>query len=294
SPCLEQVCAPSVRLTVLRAGPKIPELPAPQVERPQLIAMMIGRDLQDLRRIGSLRREHRSDPAGPPYYSVRGLGQDGVLAPTDLDLHRGEVVGIAGLRGSGRTELARLLAGGERADTGQAEVAGDAVSLRSPTAAMRQRIAMALQSLRGWARPLSRAEREELVEAYIDQLGIAPSAPDILVEQLSGGNQQKVLLARWLATRPHLVILDEPTKGIDMRSRVEIQALIARLAASHVGVVIISSDLDELVRLSDRIVVMKDRVKIGEVSNGPGLTVETIVEMIAAPDEDDDVPPPDG
>ena len=120
------------------------------------------------------------------------------------------------------------------------------------------------------------------------------SAPDILVEQLSGGNQQKVLLARWLATRPHLVILDEPTKGIDMRSRVEIQALIARLAASHVGVVIISSDLDELVRLSDRIVVMKDRVKIGEVSNGPGLTEETIVEMIAAPDEDDDVPPPDG
>src|SRR5699024_12637596 len=90
------------------------------------------------------------------------------------------------------------------------------------------------------------------------------------------------------------ILLDEPTKGIDMRSRVEIQALIARLAASHVGVVIISSDLDELVRLSDRIVVMKDRVKIGEVSNGPGLTVETIVEMIAAPDEDDDVPPPDG
>lgn len=313
---LEQVFALSDRLTVLRAGTKIAELPAHQVERSQLIAMMIGRDLQDLRRIGSLRREHRSDPAGPPYYSVRGLGQDGVLAPTDLDLHRGEVVGIAGLRGSGRTELARLLAGGERADTGQAEVAGDAVSLRSPTAAMRQRIAMAsedrlregviaglsmrdnialaLQSLRGWARPLSRAEREELVEAYIDQLGIAPSDPDILVEQLSGGNQQKVLLARWLATRPHLVILDEPTKGIDMRSRVEIQALIARLAASHVGVVIISSDLDELVRLSDRIVVMKDRVKIGEVSNGPGLTVETIVEMIAAPDEDDDVPPLDG
>src|SRR5699024_12739538 len=86
------------------------------------------------------------------------------------------------------------------------------------------------------------SDLEELVEAYIDQLGIAPSDPDILVEQLSGGNQQKVLLARWLATRPHLVILDEPTKGIDMRSRVEIQALIARLAASHVGVVIISSD----------------------------------------------------
>ena len=310
---LEQVFALSDRLTVLRAGAQVAELPARQVERSQLIALMIGRDMQELRRIGTLRQEHRSDPEGPPYYSVRGLGQSGVLTPTDLDLHRGEVVGIAGLRGSGRTELARLLAGGERADSGQAEVAGDAVSFRSPTAALRHHIAMAsedrlsegvitglsirdnislaLQSLRGWARPLSRAEREELVEAYIDELGITPSDPSTLVEQLSGGNQQKVLLARWLATRPRLLILDEPTKGIDMRSRVEIQSLIARLAASHVGVVIISSDLDELVRLSDRIVVMKDRVKIGEVSNGPGLSVDTIVEMIAAPEEDDDVPP---
>ena len=101
-----------------------------------------------------------------------------------------------------------------------------------------------------------------------------------------------MLLARWLATRPRLVVLDEPTKGVDIPSRVEIQSLIARLAASHVGVVIISSDLDELIRLSDRIVVMKDREKIGEVSNGPGLTVDTIVEMIAAPtEEDDDLPP---
>src|SRR5699024_10166570 len=152
----------------------------------------------------------------------------------------------------------------------------------------------ALQSLRGWARPLSRAEREELVEAYIDQLGIAPSDPDILVEQLSGGNQQKVLLARWLATRPHLGILDAPPTGIGRRRRRARQARRPRRAVSHVGVVIIASARGELVRLGDRIVVMEDRVKIGEVSNGPGLTVEAIVAMIAAPDEADDVPPPDG
>ena len=102
-----------------------------------------------------------------------------------------------------------------------------------------------------------------------------------------------MLLARWLATRPRLVVLDEPTKGIDIRSRVEIQSLISRLAANQVAVVLISSDLEELVRLSDRIVVMKDRVKIGEVSNGPGLSVDTIIEMIAAPDEEDDLPPVD-
>ena len=311
---LEQVLALGDRLTVLRAGAKVAEFPAHQVERSELIALMIGRDLQDLRQIGSLRQEHRAQPEGPPFYSARGLGQQDVLAPTDLDLHRGEVVGIAGLRGSGRTELARLLAGGERPDSGVTAVDGREISFPSPAAALRHHIAMAsedrleegviaglsirenialaLQSMRGWARPISRAEREELVTAYIDELGITPADPAAPIEQLSGGNQQKVLLARWLATRPRLVVLDEPTKGIDIRSRVEIQSLIARLAASHVAVVIISSDLDELIRLSDRIVVMKDRVKIGEVSNGPGLSVDTIVEMIAAPTEEEDLPPP--
>ena len=236
-----------------------------------------------------------------------------MLAPTDLDLHRGEVVGIAGLRGSGRTELARLLTGGAVADSGSVVLDGRAISLRSPSAALRHHIAMAsedrlgegvisglsirdnivlaLQSRRGWARPVSRAERDELVAGFIDELGISPADPATPVEQLSGGNQQKVLLARWLATRPRLIVLDEPTKAVDIRARVEIQSLVARLAANRVALVIISSDLDELLRLSDRIVVMKDRMKIGEVSNGPGLSVETIVEMIAASDEDDELPP---
>ncbi|WP_316249186.1 ATP-binding cassette domain-containing protein [Brachybacterium sp. Z12] len=210
---LEQVLALSDRLTVLRAGAKVAEFPAHQVERSELIALMIGRDLQDLRRIGSLRQEHRTYPEGTPFYSTRGLGQQDVLAPTDLDLHRGEVVGIAGLRGSGRTELARLLAGGARPDSGRTEVDGREVSFSSPAAALRHHIAMAsedrlsegviaglsirenitlaLQSMRGWARPLSRAEREELVAAYIDELGISPADPATLVDQLSGGNQQR-------------------------------------------------------------------------------------------------------
>ena len=313
---LEQVLAISDRLTVLRSGTRIAEFPAHQVERSELISLMIGRDLAELRRIGSQRREHRSDPAGPPFYSARQLAQREVLAPTDLDLHRGEVVGIAGLRGSGRTELARLLTGGAVADSGSVVLDGRAISLRSPSAALRHHIAMAsedrlgegvisglsirdnivlaLQSRRGWARPVSRAERDELVAGFIDELGISPADPATPVEQLSGGNQQKVLLARWLATRPRLIVLDEPTKAVDIRARVEIQSLVARLAANRVALVIISSDLDELLRLSDRIVVMKDRMKIGEVSNGPGLTVETIIEMIAAPEEDDDLPPFDG
>lgn len=310
---LEQVLAFSDRLTVLRSGTRIAEFPAHQVERSELISLMIGRELTELRRIGSLRRTHRIDPVGPPYYSARRLAQREVLAPTDLDLHRGEVVGIAGLRGSGRTELARLLAGGAIADSGSSVLDGHAIALRSPGGALRHHIAMAsedrlgegvitglsirdnivlaLQSRRGWARPISRAESDELVAGFIDELGITPADPAVLVEQLSGGNQQKVLLARWLATRPRLLVLDEPTKAVDMGARVEIQSLVARLAANRVAVVLISSDLDELLRLSDRIVVMKDRMKIGEVSNGPGLSVETIVEMIAAPDEDDELPP---
>src|SRR5699024_11063203 len=140
---LEQVLALGDRLTVLRAGAKVAEFPAHQVERSELIALMIGRDLQDLRQIGSLRQEHRSQPEGAPFYSARGLGQQDVLAPTDLDLHRGEVVGIAGLRGSGRTELARLLAGGERPDSGMIAVDGREVSFPSPAAALRHHIAMA-------------------------------------------------------------------------------------------------------------------------------------------------------
>ncbi|MCM6761843.1 sugar ABC transporter ATP-binding protein [Rathayibacter sp. ZW T2_19] len=310
---LEQVLTLSDRLTVLRDGSTVGEYPAHSMDRAELIAKMIGKDIDALRQIGSDRREHRRQPSGPPIYRAFGLGRRGAVAPTDLELHRGEIVGFAGLRGSGRTELASLLSGVDRADTGRVLIDGEPALITDPGSGLRNRIAhssenrredgiigelslrdnivLGIQALRGWAHPLSAAETDDLVSTYIEALNITPADPDIPVKYLSGGNQQKVVLARWLATRPRLLVLDEPARGIDVASKVEIQAHISQLAKEGVSVVYISSELEEVVRLSDRIVVFKDREKIGEVSNGPWLTVDTIVEMIAAdaePDADED------
>ena len=146
----------------------------------------------------------------------------------------------------------------------------------------RENIILSLQALRGWTRPLSHAESRGLVETYVEALHLDPADLDRPVGLLSGGTQQKVLLARALAVRPHVLILDEPTRGIDIAAKVEVQRRISQLAGDGVAVVFISSELEEVVRLSDRIVVLKDREKIGELSNGPGVTVDTVVEMIAA------------
>ncbi|MGO2667817.1 MAG: ATP-binding cassette domain-containing protein, partial [Microbacterium gubbeenense] len=146
----------------------------------------------------------------------------------------------------------------------------------------RENVTLALQAMRGWSRPLSRGEQEALLDTYLDALHIVPGDLDRPVESLSGGTQQKMLLARLLATRPHVLILDEPTRGIDIGAKVEIQRHIAKLAGDGVAVVFISSELEEIVRVSDRIVVLKDREKIGELMGGPGVTVDTIVEMIAS------------
>ncbi|WP_306769967.1 sugar ABC transporter ATP-binding protein [Microbacterium karelineae] len=301
---LEHVFAVADRLTVLRAGRVVAEYAAEDVERAELISQMIGEDIDALRELRSQRLAHHYAPGGPATLRADHLGRRGVLDPTDLELSRGEVVGLAGLRGSGRTELARLVGGADRADSGELWLDGSRVSLRSPGAALRHRVALstenlreegviggltarenivlALQAMRGWSRPLSRGEQDALIDTYLDALHLAPEDLDRPTSTLSGGTQQKVLLARLLATRPHVLILDEPTRGIDIGAKVDIQRRIAKLAGEGVAVVFISSELEEVVRLSDRIVVLKDREKIGELSNGPGVTVDTIVEMIAA------------
>jgi len=306
---LEQVYAISDRITVLRDGYGQGEYRTRELDRAELISKMIGKDLTELRRIGSERRAHRADPTGEPVYRAIGVGRRGEFEATDFELHRGEVVGLGGLRGSGRSEFGQLLAGVARRDSGTIQIDGRQVALPNPAAALRRRIAfasedrrdggiieelsvreniiLALQAIRGWARPITRAERDALVDRYMESLAIVAPGPDAPARQLSGGNQQKVLLARWLATRPHVLVLDEPTRGVDIAAKVEIQARVAEMAREGVAVVFISSELDEVVRLSDRIAILKDRRKIGEVSNGPGLSVDTIIEMIAADDEDD-------
>ncbi len=301
---LEQAFAISDRMTVLRNGRRVGEYATRDLDRADLISKMLGKDIESLRALGSERKAHHYSWDGEPALQASDLGRRGELERMDFEVQRGEIVGLAGLRGSGRTEVASLLSGTVRADSGVLWVDGEQVQLRSPSVALRHRIALSaenrgtqgiigeltarqnmilsLQALRGWSRPLSAAESSALVETYVEALHLDPHDLDRPVAMLSGGTQQKILLARALAARPHVLILDEPTRGIDIAAKLDVQRRISHLAGDGVAVVFISSELEEVVRLSDRIVVLKDREKIGELSNGPGVTVDTVVEMIAA------------
>ncbi len=285
---LDQVYEISDRITVLRNGLLVGEYRAEDLPRGELVTHMIGRELVELEAISSsaARTIDRSDS---PVLRATGVGRRGVLAPADLDVYDGEVVGIAGLLGSGRTELARLIYGADRADVGNFEVNGAPAKLASPRHAIEHRIAfssedrraeglipdltvaqnivLGIQARRGWLRKMRRTEQDAVVSEYIDALGIRPADPTLLVGNLSGGNQQKVLLARWLATAPELIILDEPTRGIDVGAKADIQQKVAELSSQGLSVIFISSELEEVLRLAQRVVVMRDRRQIGELNS---------------------------
>ncbi|UOE44025.1 sugar ABC transporter ATP-binding protein [Agromyces larvae] len=302
---LDQIYAISDRLTILRNGRYEGEHLTRDLDRHALISTMIGKDLGALSSLGGNRRvEERDYATEAPLLTAKGVGRRGSIEPTDLDLHRGEVVGFAGLLGSGRTELARLLYGADRAEQGELTLHGKLIDIKSPSDGLAKHIAfstenrrdegiiadltvrenliLAVQAERGWARPIPRKEQDEIVQRYITALNVRPTEPNRLIRNLSGGNQQKVLLGRWLATKPELLILDEPTRGIDVGAKAEIQEAVAQLAEDGVSVVFISSELEEVVRLSERIVVLKDHQKIGEIVNGPGVTAQQVVDVIAA------------
>ncbi|MFD6138423.1 sugar ABC transporter ATP-binding protein [Promicromonospora sp. NPDC060271] len=299
---LDQIYEVSDRMTVLRNGGLVGEYVTADLPAAELVQHMIGRSMEVLEAAEEV-LEHTERPAdATPLLQVIGLGRKGSVQPFDLELYEGEVVGLAGLLGSGRTELARLLTGAERADVGETRVTGAPARLRTPRAAMshgiaytsedrkgegvvdgltvRENIVLALQARRGWIRPLPRKQVDELVASYIKQLGIRPANPEALLRNLSGGNQQKVLLARWLATAPQLLVLDEPTRGIDVGAKAEIQKLVADLAAEGMSVVFISAELEEVLRISHRIAVMRDRRKVAEIDGG-GATMDQVVDLIA-------------
>ncbi|ANC31019.1 sugar ABC transporter ATP-binding protein [Isoptericola dokdonensis] len=302
---LEQVYEISDRMTVLRNGRRVGEYRTSEIDRLQLVSTMIGRTMEVLEDL-QVTTDHTVtvEQGATPFLQAVGLGRRGSVQPFDLDVYAGEVVGLAGLLGSGRTEVARLLAGADHADAGSTRVRGDDVRLRTPRAAIdrgiafssenrkaegvvgdltvRENIVLGLQADRGWMRRLPTKQVDEIVAKYVAALNIRPANPDALLRNLSGGNQQKVLLARWLATAPQLLILDEPTRGIDVGAKAEIQKLVAELAGQGMAVVFISAELEEVLRLSHRIAVMRDRVKVAEVVNNGDVGVDDVVELIAS------------
>ena len=297
---LDQIYEVCDRLTVLRNGRVVGEHMVADLDRVDLVRLMIGRELAQL---DALEERDRS-AVGAPVLSAAGVGRKGAIAPFDLDIAAGEVVGLAGLLGSGRTELARLLFGADTADSGRIEIEGEGVALRSPHTAIargvafcsedrkaeglvpdltvRENIVLAMQAQRGWTRPIPRETVDELVAKYVAALDIRPADPEVRAGSLSGGNQQKVLLARWLLTTPKLLILDEPTRGIDVGAKAEIQKLVASLAEDGMGVLYISAELEEVLRLSHSVGVLRDRTLVARLANGADLTEERIMQTIAS------------
>ncbi|WP_402461526.1 sugar ABC transporter ATP-binding protein [Isoptericola aurantiacus] len=302
---IDQVYEISDRMTVLRNGQRVGEYLTKELDRLELVSTMIGRSMDVLDDL-QVSTEHAVDveQGATPFLQAVGLGRKGSVQPFDLDVYAGEVVGLAGLLGSGRTEVARLLAGADRADSGTITIDDAPTRLRNPRSAIdrgiafssedrklegvvgdltvRENIVLGLQAGRGWMRRLPGKQVDEIVEKYVAALNIRPANPDALLRNLSGGNQQKVLLARWLATAPELLILDEPTRGIDVGAKAEIQRLVADLAGRGMAVVFISAELEEVLRLSHRIAVMRDRTKVAEVKNTEDVGVTDVVELIAS------------
>ena len=301
---LDQVYEISDRMTVLRNGKLVGEYLADDLPRLELVSKMIGRTAEEL---GSIeQRAHRvADRAddGVPRLEAIGLGKQGRIEPFDLELHPGQIVGLVGLLGSGRTEAARLLYGADRPDHGELRLDGERARVTDPNTALRrniafssedrkregiigdltvrENIAMAVQTVRGVWRRVPRKEIDEIVERYMTALNIYPNNPNMLMKNLSGGNQQKVLLARWLATAPEVLILDEPTRGIDIGAKADVQRIVIELADKGMSVLFISSEFEEVLRVSERVRVVRDHVVGDEIVNGPDVTPEDLVQRIA-------------
>ena len=298
---LDQAFEVADRFTVLRNGSLVGEYPVAALTPMGLIVKMVGREITT----GGPARAARANAGkadAAPVLQARGLGKRGSVVGIDLDAVPGKAVALAGLLGSGRTETARLLFGIDRSDQGTLAIEGKPVRFSAPIEAiqrglgfcpedrkaegtlgelsLRENIVIALQCKRGIFRSLSRARQDEIARSYIELLGIKAHTADVPIATLSGGNQQKALLARWLATDPRLLILDEPTRGIDVGAKVEIMAQVMGLCDNGMAVVFSSSEMTEVLAYSDRVVVMRDRAKVGEL-DAAGADEQQVFQLIA-------------
>jgi simple sugar transport system ATP-binding protein len=299
---LDQVYAISDRITVLRDGQLVGEYEAAKLPRMELVSRMIGKALSQLPPTQHDEPGEAAAQQREPLVALKQCGRTGSIAPMDLSIGKGEILGLAGLLGSGRTETARLIFGIDKIQTGEMLVEGKPTVFKSPGEAIyagfaftpenrksdgiiphlsiRENIVLALQAKQGVIKAISRKQQDEIVANFIKVLGISTPGPEQLVMNLSGGNQQKVLLARWLATQPRLLILDEPTRGIDVGAKAEILKLVQQLGKDGVSILFISSELEEVVRYSQRVIVLRDRAKVGELT-GAQISEDAVMHTIA-------------
>lgn len=299
---LEEVFRVCDRVTVLRDGRRVHEGPVGEITRLELVSRMLGRDLAEVAQARTRFDDHRADQSAPTVLRVEGLRRHHVLHDVSLEIRAGEVVGLAGLLGSGRSETARAIYGDGPLDGGSVAVDGRALSQRSPGAAIAAGIALipedrkadgivptlsvrdniVLAALPRLARVgfVSDRRQDAVVGQLMTRLRIKASSPGQLVSQLSGGNQQKVLLARVLCMDPRVLLLDDPTRGIDVGAKAEIQGLVSELAEGGMGVLLISSELEEVVEGSDSIVVLRDGAVVG-VLDGEAVTEDQVMGLIA-------------
>ncbi len=296
---LDQVYAVCDRITVLRNGGLVGEFETASLPREQLVSHMLGKELEaQAHRPGA--RQQRA--TGATLLDLQAVAVRGQLQATNLTVGRGEAVGLAGLLGAGRSEVCRAVFGVDRISAGQLAFEGQTRKFHQPADAIaaglalcpedrkssgiigplsiRENIALALQARMGWWKPMSRARQQQLADRFIAELQIATPDANKPIEQLSGGNQQKVILARWLATSPKLLVLDEPTRGVDIGAHAEILKLIKQLCDQGMSLLVTSSELGELVAFSDRVAVMRDRRKVAEIA-GDQISEGALMRAIA-------------
>ena len=296
---LEQVYEVSDRITVLRNGELVGEYPIEELPQVQLVSKMIGKDLDELSTLGESGEAVKETKE--VFYEASSLSSSQAL-PFDFKIHKGEVNGFTGLLGSGRSESVRAIFGADKVNGGTVKIKGEPVKITRPIDAMkhgigylaedrkrdgiiaelsvRENIILALQVMNGFFKPISRSESEAFADEYIKVLQIKTASRETPVGSLSGGNQQKVILARWLLTHPDYLILDEPTRGIDVGTKLEIQKLVLKLAEDGVSVTFISSEVEEMLRTCSRLIVMRDRHIVGELK-GKDLNQAQVMKTIA-------------
>lgn len=297
---LDQVYEVCDRITVLRDGKLVGEYAIENLPRVELVSKMLGKELDDLADIKS--SDGDAEGVGEVIYKAEGLTSVAARSPFNFEIHKGEVNGFTGLLGSGRSECVRAIFGADHVTGGSVKIEGKNVKISNPKNAMkhgigylpedrkgdgivgdlsvRENIILALQVMKGFFGPISRARAEEFADKYIKLLDIKTENADTPIKSLSGGNQQKVILARWLLTNPQYLILDEPTRGIDIGTKIEIQKLVLELAKEGRSVTFISSEIDEMLRTCSKLYVMRDGKPVGEIT-GDGLNQTNVMNTIA-------------